>query len=223
MDTNIMTRNKKIDWMDIRVALLIGCLFAVIKSIKLMMPDLQMGNLDSIIPFLLTVQYTIYRARQEPEKLDEWGITTPIIRPAVITMMILSAVAIASFAAISISLAGTLSFEFNYITKMIEYILSAFPQQFFLCSVILVTLSKTTFFQSNWRLPLAVGLLFSVAHFWTPFRIPGTIIPVQVVLTLPVGAVVAWYFLKFRTILPLTLAHAVLYVLLHNWVELHLP
>lgn len=209
--------------MDIRVALLTGCLFAVIKGIKLMMPELQMGNLDSIIPFLLCVQYTIYRARQKPEKLDEWGITTPVTFSALSVITVMAVIAIACLAATGVLLAGSLSFEFKYVTKMIEYIISAFPQQFFLCSVLLVTLSKMHIFRGNWRLPLVIGLLFSMAHFWTPFRIPGTIIPIQVVLTFPIGSVVAWYFLKFRTILPLTIAHAMLYVLLHNWVELNLP
>jgi membrane protease YdiL (CAAX protease family) len=73
-----------------------------------------------------------------------------------------------------------------------------------------------------WRIPLAVGLVFSLAHFWTPARIPGTIIPIQMVLVFPAGFFCAFYFLKFRNILPLTAIHAIAYVLLHNWVEVHL-
>jgi len=105
---------------------------------------------------------------------------------------------------------------------MVEYIVGAFPQQFFMCSVGLVFLTKFRAFRGTWRIPLAVGLVFSLAHFWTPARIPGTIIPIQMVLVFPVGFVAAFYFLKFRTILPLTAAHAIAYVLLHNWVEMHL-
>jgi len=213
---------EKIDWMDIRVGFLTGCLFAVIKGIKLMMPELHMGNLDAIIPFLLCVQYTIYRAREEPEKLDEWGITTPITFLALVAIMVISTVAIGCLAATGFFLSGTLSFEFKYVTNMIEYIISAFPQQFFLCSVLLVSLAKLPLFRGNWRLPLAVGLLFAAAHFWTPFHLPGTKIPLQLIGTFPMGFMAAWYFLKYRTLLPLVLVHAILYVLLHNWVEIRL-
>jgi membrane protease YdiL (CAAX protease family) len=222
MDKNSKAYSEHIDWMDIRVGLLIGCLFAVIKGTSFLLPELHMGNLDAIIPFLLCVQYTIYRARQQPEKLDEWGITTPITRSAIIVMLVLSIAAIVCMAALAICLSGTLSFEFRYATKMVEYIISAFPQQFFLCSVILVSLSKISFFRGNWRLPLAVGFLFAIAHFWTPFHIPGTRIPLQLIGTFPMGFIAAWYFLKFRNILPLTLSHAILYVLLHHWVEVQL-
>ena len=85
-----------------------------------------------------------------------------------------------------------------------------------------VSLSKTNLFRGSWRLPIAVGLLFALAHFWTPYHIPGARIPIQLIGTFPIGFMAAWYFLKFRTILPLTVAQAVLYVLMHNWVEAYL-
>jgi membrane protease YdiL (CAAX protease family) len=71
-------------------------------------------------------------------------------------------------------------------------------------------------------LPLAVGCIFAMAHFWTPHLIPGTAIPVQVPGTFPMGFLAAWYFLRYRTMLPLTACHAVLYILLNKWVEAHL-
>ena len=105
---------------------------------------------------------------------------------------------------------------------MIDYVVAAFPQQFFMCSVGLVSLAKLRVFRGKWRLPLAVGLIFSLAHWWTPARIPGTAIPLQMVLTLPAGLGCAFYFLEFRAVLPLTAMHAIVYVLLHNWVEVQL-
>ncbi len=214
--------NQKIDWHDIRVGLLIGCLVVVVKVIKHFMPGLQLGNLDGLVAFFLCVQYTIYRARQEPEKLDEWGITTPITRSALMIITLATSCAIAVLAACSLLLTDTLSFEIRYISKMVEYIISAFPQQFFMCSVGLVTLSKFPLLKGLWRLPFVVGLLFALAHFWVPFHFPGTKIPLQVIVTFPMGFFAAWYFLKFRNILPLTVSHAILYVLLHHWVEVQL-
>ena len=105
---------------------------------------------------------------------------------------------------------------------MVEYLAAAFPQQFALCSVGLVSLSALPVFRGAWRLPLAVGLAFSLAHFWTPARIPGTYIPLQMVLTFPAGFFAAAYFLKHRSILPLTVIHAVTYPLLHHWIETRL-
>lgn len=214
--------NQKIDWHDIRVGLLIGCLVVVVKVIKHLMPELQLGNLDALIAFFLCVQYTIYRARQEPEKLDEWGITTPITRSALLVITVATSLAIAVLAACGLLLTDTIPFETGYISKMVEYIISAFPQQFFMCSVGLVTLSKFPFLKGYWRLPFVVGLIFAAAHFWVPFHLPGTKIPLQIIGTFPLGFFAAWYFLKFRNILPLTVSHAILYVILHHWVEMHL-
>lgn len=217
------TQGKQIiDWADIRAAFIVGLAFAAIKGASWLKPELNLGNLDALVPFLLCVEYTIYRARREPEKLDEWGITTPITPLAIIVGLVLTGIGIGCIAAVGLALSGRLAFEFQYTTKMIEYIISAFPQQFFLCSVLLVSFSKIKMFCGKWRLPLVVGLFFALAHFWTPCHIPGTRIPLQLVGMFPVGFVVSWYFLKFRTILPLTVSHAVLYVLLHRWVEVHL-
>jgi len=82
--------------------------------------------------------------------------------------------------------------------------------------------SKMKIFQGNWRLPIVIGLFFALAHFWTPFHIPGTRIPLQVIGTFPAGFLAAWYFLRFRNILPLTLSHVIFYVLLHNWVQVYM-
>lgn len=212
----------RFDWNDIRVGILIGCLVVVVKVIKHLMPELQLGNLDGLVAFFLCVQYTIYRARQEPEKLDEWGITTPITRSSLVVITMMMAFAIAVLAAFCLMLTDTIPFETRYISNMVEYIISAFPQQFFLCSVGLVTLSRIPLLKGAWRLPFVVGLLFALAHFWTPHHFPGTKIPVQVIGTFPLGFIAAWYFLKYRNILPLTVSHAILYVLLSQWILKHL-
>ncbi len=211
-----------IDWTDIQAGVFVGLVFAVIKGASIAMPEWRLGNLDSLIPFLICVEYTIYRARHYPEKLDVWGLTMPITTMAVVVGAAMAAAAIGGLATLGFLLTGSLSFEFIYVPKMIEYLVSAFPQQFFLCSVVLVSLSKIRVFHGQWRLPLVVGVLFALAHFWTPHHIPGTGIPLQLIGTFPLGFLAAWYFLTFRTILPLTVAHAVLYVLLHHWVLMHL-
>lgn len=135
---------------------------------------------------------------------------------------LLLGLAAATCAAGGIAATGRLSFESFYITQMLEYILAAFPQQFVLCSVGLATLATLRPFRGSWRLPLLVGVLFCLAHFWTPARIPGTFVPIQMPLTLVAGFGASFYFLKFRSILPLTAIHAIVYPLLHNWIELHL-
>jgi hypothetical protein len=211
-----------VDWADLAYAVFVGAVFAVVKAVSITQPEWRLGISDSLVPSLLTVGYMVCRARYQPGKLDEWGITTRITAPAVLVSAILLCTGIAVLAAAGIALAGSLTFEPAYVSRMVEYILGAFPQQFFMCSVGLVTLSKLRSLQGLWRLPLAVGAVFALAHFWTPVRIPGSIVPVQIVITFPVGFAAAWYFLRFRSIVPLTVLHAILYILLNRWVEAHL-
>ncbi len=213
---------RTIDWTDLRFAFFTGCVCALLKLTAQAKPEWQLNGVDALVVFLLTIGYIIARARRQPEKLDEWGITTPLTLPAVAAGLVLLGIAVGSQAAYGIALTGRLDFEPSYVPRMIEYIVGAFPQQFVMCSVGLVFLSKLKPFRGAWRLPLAVGIVFSLAHFWTPAHIPGTIVPLQMVLVLPAGFVCAFYFLKFRSILPLTAIHAIAYVLLHNWVEIHL-
>lgn len=213
---------QKIDWMDWKCAVFVGIVAASIKLLAFARPDWHLGGIDGLVAFLLTLGYIVARARRAPEKLDEWGITTRVTRPAIATGFVLLVLAALFNAVLGIALAGKLDFDPSYVPRMIDYIISAFPQQFFMCSVGLVTLAKLRPFRGLWRLPLAVGLVFSLAHFWTPARIPGTIVPLQMVITFPAGFAVSLYFLKFWTILPLTAIHAIVYVLLHNWVEVHL-
>ena len=213
---------RMIGWTDLKFAFFVGAVTALLKLIGQAEPEWQLSGVDATVAFLLTIGYIIARARRHPEKLDEWGITTALTFPAVATGVVLLGIAVGCLAGNGLALTGRLSFEPSYVPRMVEYIVGAFPQQFVMCSVGLVFLAKLRPFRGTWRIPLAVGLVFSLAHFWTPARIPGTVIPIQMVLVFPAGFAAAWYFLKFRSILPLTAIHAIAYVLLHNWVEMHL-
>lgn len=119
-------------------------------------------------------------------------------------------------------LGGEISFKISYLKLMLRYVFLLFLNNLFFCSVILVTLSKFHLFQNYIRLSLFAGVICSLAHFWKTPLIPGTIIPVEMALTLFGGFFVAIYFLKFRTIIPITLIHAILHTLLHNWIEVYL-
>lgn len=218
---NFSAPSDKQDWKDVKVGIIVGVVFAVIKLLKIK-AGLNLGNLDALIPFLVCILYIVFRARRDPEKLDEWGITKPVTMSAAFVFVLITGIGIGSLAAFGMLLSGSFSFELRYIKNMIEYIPAAFPQQFFLCSVGLVCFSKMKIFHGNWRLPMVIGLFFALAHFWTPFHIPGTRIPLQVIGTFPAGFLAAWYFLRFRNILPLTLSHVIIYVLLNNWVEIRL-
>jgi hypothetical protein len=220
---NELEEQRRVDWTDVKFAILLGFIMVLVKVTFHTHPGWHATRMTTDdVASVLTVGYMIARARRQPGKLDEWGLTTKITRPGILTGIIFAAAGILTLAAGGIMINGNLSLEPAYITQMIEYIPAAFPQQFVMCSVGLATLAKIRFFRGFWRLPLAVGLLFSLAHFWTPARIPGSIIPVQMLLTLPAGFLAAFHFLRFRNILPLTIIHAILYPLLHNWIEVHL-
>lgn len=212
-----------IDWRDWRIGVVVGLVVVVVmKVLARWQPGWGLGGLDGLVATLIVLGYVIYRARREPAKLDEWGLTTPITGAAILAIGVLLFIGALALGLMGLRLTGALSFEINYLSRMIAYIPGAFPQQFFLCSVGLVTLSKIVALQGPWRLPLTVGIIFGLAHFWTPAPLPGTHFPIQILLTAPMGAAAAWYFLRFRTILPLIFCHVVHYVLLVHWVERHL-
>lgn len=217
------TEAPRIDWLDVKFALLLGAVFAAVKALQGFFPALHIGlPAINVTTSLLVLAYILARARRAPEKLDIWGLTTPLTPGALLSGFVLLAAAVGALALGGLRAGGGLDFPPHYATEMVEYIAAAFPQQFALCSVGLVSLSTLPVFRGAWRLPLAVGLAFSLAHFWTPARIPGTFIPLQMVLTFPAGFFAAAYFLKHRNILPLTLVHAVSYPLLHHWIETRL-
>lgn len=219
MSDNKAVGTARIDWRDVLAGLAIGFLYAIVKALELKVPAWRVGVSSANVPCILTVAYIIWRARREPAKLDAWGLTTPITGMAVLVMtlfLVLTAVALAVAGRL---LGGEILFEASYVFRMIDYIVGAFPQQFFLCSVGLATLSTVPALRGPWRLPLMVGLCFGVAHFWSPVHLPGSVIPLQVAATAPMGFFAAWYFLRFRNILPLTAFHAINFVLFTRWVE----
>lgn len=214
------TVNSSVDWTDIKFALVLGIVMVAVKAAQYTLPGWHINlHTTNIIACLLTVGYILRRSRRNPEKLDTWGITRPFSASAWGIGLLLLALATTLLATTGHLLAGTLSFESRYITEMVEYIPAAFPQQFLLCSVGLTSLATLPVFRGKWRLSIVVGVAFSLAHFWTPARIPGTIIPVQMLITLPAGFGAALYFLTYRNILPLTAIHAVFYPLMHHWIE----
>lgn len=151
-------------------------------------------------------------------KLREWDLTTPITVAAAGSFVVLLVIAIASMAAISFTRTGSVPFEIGYIFRMVDYVSGAFPQQFLVFAVGVANMEKITFLRGQWRLPLLLGTLFCLAH----LPMPGQSlwgIPVQVLATFPLGFVAAYYFLRFRTILPLVALHAIGFVLLVNWIE----
>ncbi|MCC6144063.1 MAG: hypothetical protein IT368_09675 [Candidatus Hydrogenedentes bacterium] len=209
----------KVDRRDVAVGLVIGILFAIVKALAMKVPEWRAGGSSASMPCILTVAYIIWRARHEPEKLDMWGLTTPITGTAMLVMALFIGITVALLGVTGHMLGGTLHFEPHYVFGMINYVVAAFPQQFFLWSVGLTSLATLPVLRGTWRLPLVVGLCFALAHFWVPAHFSGSAIPPQVVATAPMGFFAAWYFLQFRNILPLTLFHVIAYVLYVNWVE----
>ncbi len=220
-DTPVEVR--QIDWLDLKYALFVGVVLALLKFGLGSVPSLDINRhtIDALAT-VLTLGYIICRARRQPQKLDDWGITTPLTPKTLLAGLAMLLLATGTLAAISFAVSDGPSLHPALPAQALEYLLSAFPQQFFLCSVGLAVLSTLRPLRGTLRLPLAVGLAFGAAHFWTPALIPGSIIPVQVVITAVAGFVAAQYFLVFRNILPLTLIHAIAYPLLVHWVERHL-
>ena len=215
--------HEKIDWADIKFALSLGVVTILVKLAEASLPAWQISRITTDdVASVLTVGYILFRARKQPDKLDAWGLTTRITPAALLSGLILCVLAVSLLGAIGANLSGRLPLDPGYVAQMVEYIPAAFPQQFVMCSIGLATLATLKPFRGSWRLPLVVGLVFSLAHFWTPARISGTIIPLQMVLTFPAGFICSFYFLKYRNILPLTALHAVIYPLLHNWIELQM-
>ena len=213
---------RAVDWRDIRFAAVVGVVALILKLLAMSQPELDLAGPVGFVPFVLILGYALHRARHEPEKLDEWGLTAPVTARAFLVAGMLFLLAVMLIGAGGIHLAGHVNFACSYLPAMIMYFDDGFSQQFFMCSVGLVSLAKLSVFRGLWRLPLAVGAVFALAHFWTPHRIPGTIIPIQMVLTFPAGFGCAYYFLRYRTLWPLAVLHAILYILLHNWIESYL-
>lgn len=211
-----------IDWMDLKFSFLLGSLYLLSLLVVAARPEWHITRpigLDVILPF----GYIIWRARRQPEKLDEWGITTRLTKPAVATAVLLLCIVVLYIAAWGTMLAGRVPFEPSYVPAMFDYVLGAFPQQFVMCSVGLVFLGKLRPFRGVWRLAITVGLVFSLAHVCANAAAhkPELFLPMEHVFLFIAGFSCAFYFLKFRNMLPLTAIHAIAYPLLHHWVNVH--
>lgn len=216
------TTTEKIDWRDLKAAAVIGLVYATLLVMKMKLPAAGVGYSATIVPFILTVAYIVWRGRREPAKLDTWGLTSPISLTAAAVMAVFIGITAVLLGVTALQLGGDLHFEPGFVFRMFEYLVGAFPQQFFMCSVGLASLATLPALRGTWRLPMVVGICFGAAHFWSPTHFPGSAIPLQVVATPPMGFFAAWYFLRFRNILPLTAFHAIAYVLFTQWVARHL-
>jgi hypothetical protein len=208
---------RRIDWKDVRFTFFLAGVFMLLKWTNFTRPEWHLNTTDALVPFLLTLGYIVARARRQPEKLDEWGITTPLTFPAVALALALFGVGVGVLTvSTGIAFAGGPRFEPSYVPRMVDYIVGAFPQQFVMCSVGLVSLAKLRPFRNTWMLALAVGLAFCLAHFLLPGKALSTML-LELATLFPAGFLAAGYFLKFRNLLPLTAMHAALFVLLSSW------
>jgi len=69
---------RTIDWTDLKFASFVGVVTALLKLIGFAKPEWHFNGVDALAAFLLTIGYIIARGRRQPDKLDEWGITTPL-------------------------------------------------------------------------------------------------------------------------------------------------
>lgn len=207
-----------IDWLDIRFAVFAGLLYVPLKAMAM---HGDPGNVASTLGDIISIPciaYILWRAQTQPEKLREWGLTTPLKGLALGIFGLLLIATIVPLAVFGLLKTGSLSFEIGYLFRMIDYVSAAFPQQFLVFAVGVATLEKLPGLHGNWRLPLILGFLFGFSHFFIASR-PLCGVPAQVIVTLPFGCVATWYFLRFRTIVPLVIIHAIGFVLLVEWVE----
>ncbi len=214
-----LAQRMKADPKDLLFVVALGILYLPVKLAEVLAPWAHFtGTTTNAIAFVTTMVYIIARARREPEKLDEWGITTPITLPAVVIALGLLAGGIAMLGATSLLLGGSPSFRPALLPQAIEYIAGAFPQQFVLCSIRISALSKFPVFRGWWRLPVAMSVLFYAAHLWSPLLFPNTTLLIQLFPMLG-GLVFTVYFMYFRNIIPTTLLHAFSFPFLVHWVE----
>ena len=117
----------RIDWRDIKAALAIGLVYAILLLLKLRLPRSGVGASATIVPFILTVAYIISRGRQEPGKLDTWGVTSPISGAAALIMAAFTAITAVLLASTALMLGGDLDFSPGLLFRMAEYLIGAFP------------------------------------------------------------------------------------------------
>jgi hypothetical protein len=214
--------NGKIDWLDMGFPFCVGLVYFPLKVIEVYCDDPgslggSLGDLSSI----LCIAYILWRAERQPWKLREWGLTTPITGTAFAFFAGFLALTIVSIGCTGLALSGSLSFELSYVFRMIDYVSGAFPQQFLFFAVGVANLEKFSLLRGHWRLPLLLGALFCLGHCFMPIPLLWGL-PVPVLVTFPLGFFATWYFLRFRTIIPLVAIHAIGFILLVNWIDKYL-
>jgi hypothetical protein len=215
---NDRARIDRLDWIMVPVT---GVLVYVMKQVAHAYPDMQLHGRGADLATMVLIGYFIYRARRAPARLDLYGLTTPLTRTGWFIFAAVLGGGIVLLMGLSTILGYAPEPDPKLIGRAVGYLTAAFPQQFLLCSIALNTLASLSVFQSWWRLPLICGVIFAAAHWWTPALIPGTTIPIQMVIGVPLGFSAAAWFLAYRNILPLVVCHAVFYPLWFNWIERH--
>ncbi len=210
---------KSIDWLDIKFSVFLAILYAPMKAVELLCnnPGGLGGSLGDITT-IPCIAYILWRAQREPNKLREWGLTSPITVQALLYAVVMFMLAIAILLVACFAYGQTLSFDIAYLFRMTDYVSGAFPQQFVLCSVLLVSLEKMPALRGAWRIPLLCGFLFFAAHLWAFVHDPSKFSLFSLNL-IPMGIVVTAYFLRFRTIIPILALHAFVFVLATNWLD----
>ena len=211
-----------IDWLDTGLACCVGLVYFPLKIIEIYYGNPgglgdSLGNIGSI----LCLAYILWRGGRQPEKLREWGLTTPITGAALAYFAGFLLLVVISTAGTGLALVGSLSFELSYVFRMIDYVSGAFPQQFLVFAVGVVNMEKFPLLRGQWRLPLLLGTIFCLGHLFMPIHYLWGL-PAPVLVTFPLGFFATWYFLRFRTIIPLVAVHAIGFILLSNWVDRYL-
>lgn len=220
--TGTIEQGQQVDWRDIKFGVLVGCVFAVTKYIVLYRLEWHFNASEPLVCFFLTFAYILVRARRQPDKLDEWGITTPLSAPAILVACAFFGIGVLVLAINRIHIAGTLPFSMGMVTGSIEYISSGFTQQFFLCSVGLVSLGKMRIFRGWLRLPLALAACFGVMHLWMPLSAPAERFWIELAGVAGVaglGFLASAYFLLFRNMIPIAIIHAVGFGISQDWMN----
>lgn len=208
---------RHIDWLDVKFSVCLGLFYAPMKAVELLCGN--PGGLGGSIGDIMTIPciaYILWRAQREPNKLREWGLTTPITVQALLYAVVMFILAIAILLVACFAYGQPLSFDISYIFRMTDYVSGAFPQQFVLCSILLVSLEKMPALRGVWRIPLLCGFLFFAAHLWGLFYDPSKFSLFSLNL-ITMGIAVTAYFLWFRTIIPIVALHAFVFVLSTKW------
>jgi hypothetical protein len=124
----IRPRNKA-DWADMAFVVIVGLIAALLKILGAVKPDMQISlHTENTAASVLVMGYVIARARRNPEKLDEWGLSTRLTFPAIVTGLLLIALAVGFRVVESMAVGGKVILEPFLASQALEYTLSAFPQ-----------------------------------------------------------------------------------------------